>query len=133
MEKKWAFWAGLHGFCAVALGAFAAHALKAVLDPEALGWVETGARYQMYHALALLALAALGGRLQGKAARASGWGFALGPLIFSGSLYLMALSGQRWLGAVTPLGGLLMLAGWLSLAISFSKSPLPPPESPPPA
>jgi uncharacterized membrane protein YgdD (TMEM256/DUF423 family) len=116
MEKKWLIWAGFHGFCAVAVGAFAAHALKERLDPQALGFVETGARYQMYHALALLGLAGLGG---GPKLKYSAWGFALGALVFSGSLYAMALGAPHILGAVTPLGGLLLLGGWAMLAISF--------------
>lgn len=122
MEKKWVFWAGLHGFCAVAVGAFAAHALKQILDVEALGWVETGARYQMFHALALLGLAALGEKIGKKRLILSGWGFALGAMIFSGSLYIMAFTQMRWLGAITPLGGLLLLGGWLNLIIASSKS-----------
>lgn len=122
MERKWLAFAGFHGFCAVAMGAFAAHALKASLDPEALGWIETGARYQMFHALALLGLAALGPKVTPKKQAISGWGFGLGALIFSGSLYLMAFTGIRMLGAVTPLGGLLLLMAWLNLLIFSLKS-----------
>src|SRR5438552_2900324 len=112
MEKKWLIWSGIHGFCAVAVGAFAAHALKSRLDAEALGWIETGARYQMYHALALLGLAVAPKKPD---LNLSGWGFALGALAFSGSLYLMAFSGQRLFGALTPVGGILMLGAWLNL------------------
>jgi uncharacterized membrane protein YgdD (TMEM256/DUF423 family) len=120
MEKRCLIWAGFHGFCAVAMGAFAAHALKQVLDAQALAWVETGARYQLIHATALLALGGLGSRTAQERQKWLQWsaaGFAWGALFFSGSLYAMAFSGGLWLGAVTPLGGILMLAGWLNLAI----------------
>lgn len=100
----------------MALGAFAAHALKGRVAPDLLVVFETGVRYQMYHALALLAVAWACTRWPGRAVYASGWLFVAGTLIFSGSLYALSLSGARWLGAVTPLGGLALLAGWLSLA-----------------
>ena len=99
---------------AVAAGAFGAHSLK--------GWVpedlraETGARYQMYHALALLAVATAHSRWPGAAVTAAGWLFVGGTIVFSGSLYLLALTGYRWLGALTPLGGAAFLLGWLALA-----------------
>jgi uncharacterized membrane protein YgdD (TMEM256/DUF423 family) len=93
---------------AVALGAFGAHALKTHLSPEALGWWQMAVQYQMWHGLALLALAAAGdARLKPPAAL-----LAAGAILFSASLYAMALTGARWLGAVTPVGGLLMIAGW---------------------
>lgn len=95
----------------VALGAFGAHALKNRLSPEMLAVFETGVRYQAYHALALLLLAALRGPDR------AGWCFLAGIVLFSGSLYALALTGARWLGAITPLGGLLFLAGWLFLAL----------------
>lgn len=97
---------------AVALGAFGAHALDGVLDGKGQGWWETAAQYQMWHAIALVALSAL--PLRG--VRPAAWLLGLGMIIFSGSLYAMALGGWRWLGMVTPLGGMLMLAGWLVLA-----------------
>jgi uncharacterized membrane protein YgdD (TMEM256/DUF423 family) len=101
---------------AVALGAFAAHGLRARLSPEALQTFETGARYHMYHALALLAVAWAMTRWPGAAATAAGWCFIAGTLLFSGSLYLMAVTGVRALGAITPLGGFAFILGWLSLA-----------------
>jgi uncharacterized membrane protein YgdD (TMEM256/DUF423 family) len=101
---------------AVALGAFAAHGLKARLSPEALVTFETGARYQMYHALALLAVAWAATRWPGTAVTAAGWLFVAGTLLFSGSLYLLATTGVRALGAITPLGGLAFILGWLALA-----------------
>ncbi|MBI4061621.1 MAG: DUF423 domain-containing protein [Elusimicrobia bacterium] len=94
-------------FLAVGLGAFGAHALKARLPPELLAVFETGVRYQVYHALALLLLAALRGPEK------AGWCFAAGIVLFSGSLYLLALTGVRKWGAVAPVGGLLFLIGWL--------------------
>lgn len=103
-------------FVAVAAGAFGAHALRARVGPELLGVWETGARYQMYHALALLAVAWVGDRWPGRLAVGAGWAFVVGILLFSGSLFLLVLSGARWLGAVTPLGGLAFLTGWLLLA-----------------
>lgn len=110
---------------AVAAGAFGAHALRARLEPRLLEVFETAARYQMYHALALLAVAWLvsqGGRGAGPAT-AAGWCFVAGTLLFSGSLYTMALTGVRALGAITPLGGVCFLAGWVLLAVSASRLP----------
>lgn len=101
---------------AVALGAFGAHALKARLDADLLAVFETGVRYQMFHAFALLAVAWACTRWPGSAVNASGWLFLAGTLLFSGSLYVLSLSGVRWLGAITPLGGLAWLAGWACLA-----------------
>jgi uncharacterized membrane protein YgdD (TMEM256/DUF423 family) len=116
------FFAGLHGFLAVALGAFGAHGLKgrvAGLGPaeaaKILDWVDKGAKYQLAHAAALLALAALWPRLAPGPAGLAAHGFAWGPLLFSLTLYAMALGGPRWLGAVTPLGGLGLLLGWGAL------------------
>lgn len=106
----------LSAFLAVAAGAFGAHALRDRLEPELLAIFETGARYQVYHALALLAVAWAAARWPGTAAAAAGWLFVAGTMLFSGSLYALALTGHRWLGAVTPVGGLCLLAGWLALA-----------------
>jgi uncharacterized membrane protein YgdD (TMEM256/DUF423 family) len=100
---------------AVAAGAFGAHALRARLSPADLATFETGARYQMYHALALLAVAWAVQQWPGALPRAAGWLFVAGTVIFSGSLYTLVLSGQRWLGAVTPIGGVAFLAGWACL------------------
>jgi uncharacterized membrane protein YgdD (TMEM256/DUF423 family) len=112
--------AALSGCLAVALGAFGAHALRDRLSPDALQVFQTGVSYQMYHALALLAVGILLARFstQGSAwLSAAGWLFAAGSLLFSGSLYLLALSGTTWLGAITPLGGVAFLLGWLAVAI----------------
>jgi len=102
----------LSAFIAVAAGAFGAHALESRLEPDLLVVFETGARYQMVHALGLLAVALASARWPSDLWAWSGWCFVLGTLLFAGSLYALALSGQRWLGAVTPLGGLCFLAGW---------------------
>lgn len=107
--------AGLAGL-AVAIGAFGAHGLRASLSAQDLATFETGVRYHMYHALALLAVAWVADRWPGPAVTAAGWSFVLGILIFSGTLYVLVLSGQRWLGAVTPLGGVAFLIGWILLA-----------------
>ena len=103
---------------AVAAGAFGAHGLRAHVAPEMLAVFETGARYQMYHALALIAVAWVAGRDAARSVRVAGVAFVVGTLLFSGSLYLLALTGIRWLGAITPLGGVAFLVGWGSLAWS---------------
>ena len=106
----------LSGFIGVALGAFGAHALKSRLDPDLLATFEVGVRYQMYHAFALLAVAWAQTRWPGAVLNASGWLFVAGTLLFSGSLYVLSLTGEKWLGAVAPVGGLALLGGWLCLA-----------------
>jgi uncharacterized membrane protein YgdD (TMEM256/DUF423 family) len=109
--------AALSGLTAVALGAFGAHALRARLDSYAMGVFETAVQYQFYHTLALFGAALL--LLQFPTSmllRSSAWLFIIGMLIFSGSLYVLSITGMRWLGAVTPLGGLAFIAGWACLA-----------------
>jgi uncharacterized membrane protein YgdD (TMEM256/DUF423 family) len=113
----------LSALISVAAGAFGAHALRARLDPAALAVFETGARYQMYHALALLAVGWAASRWPGPWAGRAGWLFVAGTLLFSGSLYALALTGIRWLGAITPLGGAAFLAGWLCLALAARSHP----------
>ena len=112
----------LSAFVGVALGAFGAHALKARLAADMLGTFEVGVRYQMYHAFALLAVGWAHTRWPGAALTASGWLFVAGTVLFSGSLYVLSLSGARWLGAITPFGGLALLAGWLCLAWAVWKA-----------
>jgi uncharacterized membrane protein YgdD (TMEM256/DUF423 family) len=102
---------------AVAAGAFGAHALRVRLTPEYLAVFETAARYQLYHALALLAAAWAVSRWPGPLPVWAGWLFVVGTVLFSGSLYILALTGTRWWGAVTPLGGVAFLAGWLCFAL----------------
>jgi uncharacterized membrane protein YgdD (TMEM256/DUF423 family) len=104
---------------AVAAGAFGAHALEGKLEPRAKEVFETAARYQMFHALALLAVGLLVLRTRtGRGLDVAGWGFLVGTILFSGSLYMLALTGIRWLGAITPLGGVGFLVGWTALAFS---------------
>jgi uncharacterized membrane protein YgdD (TMEM256/DUF423 family) len=106
--------AALCGFLAVAAGAFGAHAVS---DPQAKAWLQTGGQHQLTHALAVFACLALQRAYAGApAATVAAWLFLAGGLVFAGSLYLMALTGARAFGAVTPLGGLLLLGGWLTLA-----------------
>jgi uncharacterized membrane protein YgdD (TMEM256/DUF423 family) len=105
-------------FVSVAAGAFGAHALRARLTPEYLAVFETAARYQMYHALGLLAVAWAVTRWPGPLAVWAGRLFVVGTILFSGSLYALALTGVRWLGAITPLGGVAFLAGWLCLMLA---------------
>ena len=122
-------------FIAVAAGAFGAHALRMHLDPAALAIWETAARYQMYHALALLAAAWVASAWPGPLPGWSGRFFLAGTAVFSGSLYLLALTGVRWLGAVTPIGGACFLAGWGCLLLAaIRRAPAPPVPAPnPPA
>ena len=100
----------------VAAGAFGAHALQNIVPPERLATFETGVRYQMYHALALLMLGWAATQHLGWQVLWAGYLFIAGIVIFSGSLYLLVLTDTRWLGAVTPLGGVAFIAGWLLLA-----------------
>ena len=104
---------------AVAAGAFGAHLLRGRVPADLLAVFETGARYQMYHALALLLVAGALSRGAAPALRVAGTLFVVGTVLFSGSLYLLALTDVRWLGAVTPLGGLCFLGGWASLALGL--------------
>lgn len=109
------------GGIGVAAGAFGAHALRTQLEPRMLEVFETAVRYQMYHALALLGVAWVGQQTQSSAAQFAGWAFTVGILLFSGSLYAMALTGVRGLGAITPFGGAAFLAGWVALALAATK------------
>lgn len=116
--SRWATVGAVLGGLAVALGAFGAHGLRDRLSPADLDTFDTGARYQMYHALALLAVAWLADRAPSRAAATAGWAFLIGILVFSGSLYLLTLGGLRWMGAVAPLGGVSFLIGWAALALA---------------
>src|SRR4029453_7038060 len=115
MDKTFMFVGALMGGIGVALGAFGAHGLRGRLSPEMLAIFETGVRYHMYHALALVATAALMSKLDGRGVTAAGWCFTAGIFIFSGSLYALALTGVTVLGAITPIGGLAFLPGWVLL------------------
>lgn len=111
-----AFLGALFAAMSVAAGAFGAHALKAILDPPMLAVYETAARYQMYHALGLFVVAWLWRETRNSLAIKAGWLFCAGILLFSGSLYIVALAGIKWMGALTPLGGASFIAGWICIA-----------------
>ncbi|WP_125932221.1 DUF423 domain-containing protein [Thiosocius teredinicola] len=110
------FIGAVNGFLAVALGAFAAHGLKGLLSHGMLDIFQTGVDYQATHALALLLVGLLGNHSNHRSLGYAGWAFATGILLFSGSLYLLAVTDIRWLGAITPVGGTLFLFGWAALA-----------------
>jgi uncharacterized membrane protein YgdD (TMEM256/DUF423 family) len=114
----WLATGALFGATAVALGAFGAHGLKARVTADLLVVFETAARYHLVHALAIVTVAGAADRFPGPCAAAAGWLFVAGILLFSGSLYLMVLTGARALGAITPLGGLALIAGWIALALA---------------
>ena len=121
MQRTWLIIGGVFGLTAVAAGAFGAHGLKERIDADMLAVWETAARYQVYHALALMGLGALMGTSRGGGAKPqAAWVWAgrcwtLGVVVFSGSLYTLALSGVKWLGAITPFGGALLMVGWMLL------------------
>ena len=118
MDRLFVVLGALSGAIGVAAGAFGAHALRARLEPRMLEVFETGARYQMYHALALVAAAWVAARWPGTFATSAGWLFLAGTVLFSGSLYAMTLTGVRALGAITPIGGVCFIAGWVCLAVA---------------
>ena len=123
LERGFFALGALSALVSVAAGAFGAHALRERLTPDMLAVFETAARYQMYHALGLLAVAWAVGRWPGGAAVSAGWLFIAGTVLFCGSLYLLTLTGHRWLGAITPLGGLAFIAGWAALAWAALAAP----------
>lgn len=130
MERIALLAAGVLGFLSVAFGAFGAHGLKGRLAPLADGaqrleWWTTGAHYQAIHALALGLVAWLATRSASAAVTVATVAFVVGSLLFSGSLYVMTLTGMRWLGAVTPLGGAAFLVGWASIAVAAWGLPSP--------
>jgi len=116
MERTFFIIGSILAFLGVAAGAFGAHGLRGRVSPELIDVFETAARYHIYHALGLLAVAWAVSRWPGTATTAAGWLFLAGVVLFSGSLYLMTFTGMRWLGAITPLGGVAFLAGWAALA-----------------
>lgn len=122
MARVFLFLGAANAFLAVAAGAFGAHALKARLPPDLLGVWDLGARYHLVHALGLLAVGLWLGARPPPAVEAGGWLLQGGILLFSGSLYALALSGVGRLGAITPIGGVAFLAGWAALAWSALKS-----------
>ena len=118
MAKLFLTLASLSGMTAVILGAFGAHALKDRLDEYSLGVFETAVQYHFFHSLALLAVGIIAlNQAPHVLLRSSGWLFFLGIIVFSGSLYILSMTGMKWLGAITPLGGLAFIAGWACLAV----------------
>lgn len=109
------------GALGVAAGAFGAHALRAKVEPRMLEVWATGSSYQLTHAVALIACAWVLSQTQSTAAQVAGWAFLIGTLLFSGSLYAMVLSGVRALGAITPIGGVAFIVGWIALAMAAAK------------
>jgi uncharacterized membrane protein YgdD (TMEM256/DUF423 family) len=116
MERIFIVIGALSAFIGVAAGAFGAHGLKSRISPEMLSIFEVGVRYQMYHAFALIATAWVAAKWPSSIVAVAGWFFVIGTILFSGSLYLLSVSGVKLLGAMTPLGGLSFLAGWVCLA-----------------
>ena len=118
MDRTFLLLGAILGFLGVALGAFGAHGLRSRLSPDMLAVFETGVRYQMYHVFALLIVSAAVGHLgSARLLLTAGWFFFAGILLFSGSLYALALTGVGMMGAITPVGGLLFLIGWACLAV----------------
>ena len=115
MDRFFFLAGAIAAFIAVALGAFGAHSLKTKITPEMLNIFEVGVRYQMYHALGLFAVAWAITRWPEINLNSAGWCFIVGIVIFSGSLYLLSMTDTRWLGAITPIGGLAFLIGWAIL------------------
>lgn len=124
MDRRFFVLGALLAMVGVAAGAFGAHALKARLAADMLAVFETGVRYQLVHSLALLATAWASHRWPGRIARAAGWLFVTGIVLFSGSLYLLALTGIRGIGIVTPLGGAAFILGWGCLAWAAARDPV---------
>ncbi len=117
--RLWICAAAVNGLLAVALGALAAHGMRGRVEAEQIAWIETGSDYGMVHALALLGVALLVGRAPApsRALTLAGWGFLAGSVLFSGALYVMGMTGLRALGAIVPVGGILLLGGWAALLV----------------
>lgn len=119
MANTWLLLGAIFGFLTVALGAFGAHSLKDVLDEYSRSIYEKAVLYQMFHAMALLVLGVLRSLRPELSLQGSGWAFVIGIVLFSGSLYLLAITGWRFLGAITPFGGVAFLIGWGLLAFQM--------------
>jgi uncharacterized membrane protein YgdD (TMEM256/DUF423 family) len=121
MVKIWFLLAALFGFLSVALGAFGAHSFKNILDEYGKSIYEKAVLYQMFHSMALFAVGVLQHLFKGIPFSPAGFGFLIGILLFSGSLYVLAISGVKWLGAITPIGGISFLFGWAWLIFAISR------------
>ena len=121
MDRLFLMIGALSGAISVAAGAFGPHALREKVEPRLLEVFETAARYQMYHALALIAVGLVAARWSSGLTTSAGWLFVAGTVFFSGSLYAMTFTGVRALGAITPIGGVCFIAGWVCLALAAAK------------
>jgi uncharacterized membrane protein YgdD (TMEM256/DUF423 family) len=121
MVKFWLISAAISGFLCVALGAFGAHSLKNILDEYGKSIYEKAVFYQMFHTIALFAVGVVQHFDKETSFSVAGWGFFAGIILFSGSLYLLAITGIRWLGAITPIGGVAFLFGWFWLVLGIIK------------
>jgi len=124
MIKFWLIAAAISGFLSVALGALGAHSLKNILDEYGKSIYEKAVLYQMFHTIALFVVGILQHLVKGTSFSIAGWGFLVGILLFSGSLYVLAATGAKWLGAITPFGGMAFLFGWFWLALMIIKGRL---------
>ncbi len=124
MVKFWFISAAISGFLSVALGAFGAHSLKNILDEYGKSIYEKAVLYQMFHTIALFAVGVLQHLAKESSFSLAGWGFFVGIILFSGSLYLLAITGTKWLGVITPVGGIAFLFGWFWLVVSIIKARL---------
>jgi uncharacterized membrane protein YgdD (TMEM256/DUF423 family) len=118
MDRTFLLLGAVAAFLAVTLGAFGAHGLRGRLSPEMMAVFQTGVQYHMYHALAMILVSAMMGRMGGWLIHTAGWSFLAGIVLFSGSLYALSISGVTMLGAITPIGGLAFLVGWACLAFA---------------
>ena len=122
MERPFFVFGALSALIGVGAGAFGAHGLKGRLDPEMLSIFEVGVRYQMYHAFALIAASWSQAKWPSKLVTIGGWMFVVGTVIFSGSLYMLSMTDEKWLGMITPFGGLAFMAGWACIAWAVWKA-----------
>jgi len=122
MVKFWFILTAIFGFLSVALGAFGAHSLKNILDEYGKSIYEKAVLYQMFHTVALFAVGVMQHLNKETSFSVAGWGFFVGIILFSGSLYLLATTGIKWLGAITPIGGVAFLFGWFWLVVSIIKA-----------
>jgi uncharacterized membrane protein YgdD (TMEM256/DUF423 family) len=122
MIKFWLISSAIFGFLSVALGAFGAHSLKNILDEYEKSVYEKAVLYQMFHTIALLAAGLMQSFSKEAYFSIAGWGFFIGIILFSGSLYLLSTTGIKWLGAITPIGGVAFLFGWFWLIVSITKA-----------
>ena len=118
MHRRFLILAGLLGFLGVLLGAFGAHGLKSRIEPAMLETFEVGVRYHLVHAVALLVVALMSQQQSCSCIKVAGWSFTVGIVIFSGTLYVLAVTGMKWLGAITPIGGVAFMVGWIALLVA---------------